>query len=581
MSNANNGPVANFQNFALHEPILDALEALKFETPTPIQAESLPHTLAGKDLIGCAQTGTGKTAAFLIPLLMKLLEDEEAQALVLAPTRELALQIQGVAHDLAQRIEGFRSVLIIGGVSMFPQKKDLARRPALIVGTPGRIVDHLRQGTIDFSNVRSLVLDEADRMLDMGFAPQLRAIRDELPKERQTMLFSATMPVDILKLAQQYLKDPARVTIGEVSKPVERIEQVVIPASQVGKNDALLDELNKEQGSALIFMRTKRRADRLARFLNEYGHKVALIHGDRSQRQREEAIERFREGDTRILVATDIASRGIDIPEIQLVVNFDLPDCPEDYVHRIGRTARAGKEGKAILFVTPEDRAEWNDLQKFLAKKGKELPNPNFSNIPKAEARPAGERRPRSEGWKMKEEGGEGRGERRQGPSRYGQSTNNRELGLTPNSRYAKRSGHGQGNRPFSKKPFPGSPGSSQPRFDREERGQGRPWQQRDNRGQGGGGSRFGGQRGGNRYGEQRQGGGSRYGQQRRSGGNRPWQKPAFEGQQREYDGSQRAFAQAQRENSSEKRVFASDKPRRAHANGPRNHESESSRWDD
>jgi superfamily II DNA/RNA helicase len=567
MSKSNHGTIANFQNFALAEPILEALEALSFETPTPIQAESLPHTLTGKDLIGCAQTGTGKTAAFLIPLLTKLLEDEEAQALVLAPTRELALQIQGVAHDLAQRIEGFRSVLLIGGVSLFPQKKDLARKPALIVGTPGRIVDHLRQRTLDLSRVRSLVLDEADRMLDMGFAPQLRVIRDALPKERQTMLFSATMPIDILKLAQQYLRDPARVTIGEVSKPVERIEQVVIPSSQVGKNDGLLDELNKEPGSVLIFTRTKRRADKLARFLNEYGHKISVIHGDRSQRQREEAIERFREGASRILVATDIASRGIDIPEIQLVVNFDLPDCPEDYVHRIGRTARAGKEGKAILFVTPEDREEWNALQKFLSKKGKELENPSFAGIAKA-PRPEGEgaRRPRSEGWKPREANGseQPRAERRPGPSRYGQSTNNRELGTTPGSRYAKRAGHGEGNSRFGarrERPFPGTSGSAQPR--RDDRGAPRPWQQREDRA-----PRFGsGERpqGGSRYGQA--GGGARFGGARKEYGNkRSWQKPAFEGQQREYDGSQRAFAQAQRENTSPRGAgYAGDKPRRAH----------------
>lgn len=357
--------MTDFSTMGLPTSLEQALQKLQFLKPTPIQAQAVPVALTGRDLIGCAQTGTGKTAAFCIPLLARLQNMPGKGALILAPTRELAFQIANVLRQLTDGQPEMRPSLVIGGANMHGQKKSLARQPRLIVATPGRLMDHMGSKTVNLSNIGILVLDEADQMLDMGFAPQLERIARVLPTERQTLLFSATLPDKILALASKYLRDPARVTVGAASRPVERITQSVVHTTVKEKNDVLLDELNARKGSILIFVRTKSRTERLARYLDEYGYEVGRIHGGRTQAQRTSALLGFREGTIRILVATDIAARGLDVPQIAHVINYDLPQAPEDYVHRVGRTARAGAAGEALCLLVPEDKNQWRLISKF------------------------------------------------------------------------------------------------------------------------------------------------------------------------------------------------------------------------
>ncbi len=354
-----------FNDLPLPAALHRALEAMSFSTPTPIQEKAIPVVLAKQDLIGCAQTGSGKTGAFSIPIVARLLEQPTQTALVLAPTRELAMQIGEVLTKLVSAAPQLRVALLIGGASMFKQKRALAQRPRIIVATPGRLVDHIQQGTVHLSQTALLVLDEADRMLDMGFAPQLKAILPHLPADRQTLLFSATLPPNIVELAARYLKNPQRVTIESTQAEAPRIQHTVVETNNDAKNEVLLDQLNSRSGRILIFARTKHRTDRLAKFLQKYGHSVARIHGDRTQSQREAALSGFRSGQYRILVATDIAARGIDVPHIGHVINYDLPQSPEDYVHRIGRTARAGASGEAICLLVPDDRIQWRRIARL------------------------------------------------------------------------------------------------------------------------------------------------------------------------------------------------------------------------
>lgn len=360
--------IQNFEELTLPPELQATLKGMKFTQPTPIQSKAIPAALTGQDIIGCAQTGTGKTAAFSIPLITHLLANPTKSALILVPTRELAVQVEDVLKKLTHGLKDLGTALLIGGLSMHAQKRMLVKRPRILVATPGRLVDHLQQRSVNLSQVAILVLDEADRMLDMGFAPQLNQILRFVPKERQTLLFSATLPPDIEKMAGKVLKNPLRITIGQVSQAAPKILQEVVQTTQRTKPDDLVDELNARKGSILVFARTKRRTDKVARYLNQYGFNAGRIHGDRSQKQRQEAIDGFRSGKMRILVATDIAARGIDITHIAHVINYDLPQQAEDYVHRIGRTARAGAEGSAVTFVTPEDRAAWRDITKLLAR---------------------------------------------------------------------------------------------------------------------------------------------------------------------------------------------------------------------
>ena len=284
--------------------------------------------------------------------------------LVLAPTRELAAQIVSAIEQLSKNFPQLRTALLIGGVPLPPQVRALSRSPRIIVATPGRLLDHLEQRTISLSKVQILVLDEADRMLDMGFEPQLRRIMRYVPEQRQTMLFSATIPAEILSLASKFLKDPVRVSAGPVTQPVEKIDQKLRRTTIIGKNDVLVDELGSRRGSVIIFARTKARTDRVAKLLNRLGHDVDRIHGDRTQSQRTKAIEGFRAKNFRILVATDIAARGLDIPHVAHVINYDLPECSDDYLHRIGRTARAGAAGSALALITPEDEKQWQEISR-------------------------------------------------------------------------------------------------------------------------------------------------------------------------------------------------------------------------
>jgi len=345
----------SFQQFGLHPDLLKAVQQMRYVEPTPIQQQAIPVVMSGRDLIGCAQTGTGKTAAFALPILHKLHPIRRAQirALILTPTRELASQINEVFEGLTAHTKLYTAA-IYGGVGMPPQERALRLGTDVIVATPGRLLDHMNRGIGRFDGLEVLVLDEADRMLDMGFLPDVKRIISHLPKQRQTMLFSATMPKEILDLSRHILQNPAMIQIGRQAKPAEGVSQSAYPVAQHLKTDlllALLETLAIE--STLIFARTKVRTERLTRQLKEGGHKAALIHGDRTQGQRLAALEGFRNRAYRILVATDIAARGLDIDGISHVINFDVPMTPEDYVHRVGRTARAKALGAALTLVAP------------------------------------------------------------------------------------------------------------------------------------------------------------------------------------------------------------------------------------
>jgi ATP-dependent RNA helicase RhlE len=345
----------SFAELNLSAEALRALDKAGFEHPTPIQAQAIPPALAGRDVIGTAATGTGKTAAFLLPILDRLAGKTGTRALVLAPTRELAVQI-GEELERFGRGRHVRGAVVIGGVGMGAQAEALRRGAQVVIATPGRLVDHLQQRTASLDAIEVLVLDEADRMLDMGFKPQLDRILQRVPKRRQTLLFSATMAGEVADFARAHLSDPVRVEVARSGTTAARAEQQVFLAGQDEKVALLLALLSRDDVSTLVFTRTKRRADRVWKSVGRAGHKVARIHADRSQAQRRMALDGFKDGTYRVLVATDIAARGIDVADIGHVVNFDLPHVPEDYVHRVGRTARAEASGRASSFSSPEER---------------------------------------------------------------------------------------------------------------------------------------------------------------------------------------------------------------------------------
>ncbi len=346
--------MTTFADLKLSEKALHALERAGFEHPTPIQAQAIPPALLGKDVIGTAATGTGKTAAFLLPIIERLAGQPGTRALVLAPTRELALQI-GEELERFGKGRHVRGAVVIGGVGMGQQTLAFKNKVEVIIATPGRLVDHLQQGTARLDQIEVLVLDEADRMLDMGFKPQLTRILQRLPRKRQTLLFSATMGEEVSQFAAAHLHAPVRVEVVRSGTTAARAEQRVFLCSQEEKQPLLLALLAQDDLSTLVFTRTKRRADRVARGVERAGHKVARIHADRSQGQRKQALDGFKRGQYRVLIATDIAARGIDVEEIGHVVNFDLPHVAEDYVHRVGRTARASASGLASAFCAPEE----------------------------------------------------------------------------------------------------------------------------------------------------------------------------------------------------------------------------------
>jgi len=358
---------SNFHALGLSDALLQDLAAAGFSSPTPIQEQAIPPALTGRDVIGCAQTGTGKTAAFVIPMVERLAALPKGQplALILAPTRELALQTLTTIEKLG-RSRRVSATVIVGGADMQAQVRGLRQRPEILVATPGRLLDHMWNGTISLSSIKMLVLDEADRMLDMGFAPQINQILDALPEERQTLLFSATLPTDLARLVHASVNNPVRVMVAPSATTADGVTQAVHHTSHDAKADLPLSLLGADKDTALVFTRTKHRADRLGRMLGSAGHRVAVLHGDRSLSQRRAALDGFKRGTFRVLVATDIAARGIDVANIGHVINFDLPNCPEDYVHRIGRTARMKTTGRATSFVTGEDHQQLRDIERLL-----------------------------------------------------------------------------------------------------------------------------------------------------------------------------------------------------------------------
>ncbi|MBI5732524.1 DEAD/DEAH box helicase [Candidatus Jorgensenbacteria bacterium] len=356
----------DFYGLGIAPGILEILAKLHFKIPTPIQEQSIPIAIEGKDLMGIAQTGTGKTLAFGIPLIQHVLNGK-GSGLVIAPTRELALQIDETFRKVGMSLN-LRTAVLIGGESIGRQIRDLHRSPQVVIGTPGRIIDHLTQRTLSLQKVSILVLDEADRMLDMGFAPQLNRILSILPKNKQTMLFSATMPQSIVDIAKAYLKLPIRVEIARSGTTVKDVTQELFFVTQEEKPRLLEKLLQEYRGSVLVFSRTKYSAKKITSLVRALGHKSAEIHGNRSLGQRKEALEGFKTGRYRVLVATDIAARGIDVTNIELVLNYDLPENAEDYVHRIGRTARAGTSGHAISFARPNQFQDVRAIERLIRK---------------------------------------------------------------------------------------------------------------------------------------------------------------------------------------------------------------------
>ena len=360
----------NFSELPIDNKLKNSIRFADFITPTPIQSKSIPISLSGKDILGTAQTGTGKTLAFTIPMINKLLIDKNTMALIVCPTRELATQVMQTVLKLNVREIGIGNALLIGGESMQKQLKKLKKRARIIVGTPGRINDHLKRQSLNLSKVSYLVLDETDRMLDMGFTPQIETILKFIPKEHQTLLFSATLPNNILRISEKYLNNPERIAIGSLSTPIEKIKQETFQITQDKKYHELINQLVERSGSILVFVKTKHGADKIVKRLKYDGHSADAIHGNLRQSKRDRVINNFRNGKIRILIATDVAARGLDIPLIKHVINYDLPQVPEDYIHRVGRTGRAGKEGSSLTFITPNDRSMWNSISKLI--------DPNF-----------------------------------------------------------------------------------------------------------------------------------------------------------------------------------------------------------
>ena len=366
--------MTTFADLGLSPKLLTALSKTALTTPTPIQAQAIPHIMQGRDLMGLAQTGTGKTAAFGLPLLHRLLElghppgPKNVRALILAPTRELIGQIKDHL-EVFTKGTAVKVTMVVGGASLFKQAQALSKGTDVLVATPGRLIDLLERGDVRLDQCAYLVLDEADHMLDMGFIHSLRKIAKHIPLKRQTMLFSATMPKDIEEIADTYLRDPVRVQVAPPGKPIEKIVQGVYFIPNGDKAKLLETYLKGHPGEqALVFGRTKHGSEKLMKLLDSWGFKVGSIHGNKSQSQRDRTLTEFRSGALDVLVATDVAARGIDIPTVRHVYNYDLPNVPENYVHRIGRTARAGAEGTAVAFCAPAEMGELQAIEKILKK---------------------------------------------------------------------------------------------------------------------------------------------------------------------------------------------------------------------
>ena len=426
----------NFKLLKIEDSLKNSLEKMKFTKPTPIQAMAIPVALEGKDILGTAQTGTGKTLAFSIPLINKLILDKNAFALVMCPTRELATQVMAAIKSIISDKINIKTALLIGGEAMQKQLRQLGNRSRIIVGTPGRINDHLKRKSLNLSATKYLVLDETDRMLDMGFTPQIEMILKYVPKDHQTLLFSATLPQNIVRISERYLNKPERISTGSTSVPIAKIKQETLQVFKENKYDELVDQFIARKGSILVFVKTKRGADKMVKRLKEEGHSADAIHGDLRQSKRDRVITSFRKGLKRILIATDVAARGLDIPLIQHVINYDLPQVPEDYVHRIGRTARAGTEGSALTFLTPDDRSMWNEISKLI--------DPNFKPAPR------GARGDSRGGKKGKAPYNKKRKFRDEKKSSYGRSSSSSRDGEKKSFGYKGKSSFGDKSKPSS-----------------------------------------------------------------------------------------------------------------------------------
>jgi ATP-dependent RNA helicase RhlE len=419
-----------FKQLGLNPLLLEAIKDMRYTQPTPVQEKAIPYILQGRDIIATAQTGTGKTAAFLLPILHQLIDMPRGvtRALIISPTRELSQQIDEVCLGLAYHT-GLKVALLVGGAPMFPQEKVLRAGAELVIATPGRLLDHMRMSQVRFDELHTFVLDEADRMLDMGFMPDIKRIIGRLPARQQTLMFSATMPPVIVNLAKELLKKPLMIQVGKRSAPAVGITQAAYPVAEPLKKLLLRHLLrNMKMPSVLIFTRTKQSAHRLARYIADDGFKVAELHGNLTQPQRDKALDQFRRGEIQALVATNIAARGLDVEHISHVISFDVPNVPEDYVHRIGRTARAKAKGDAFILVSP---AEEKNLLRIERQIGQRLPRitlPDFDYEQEAPARDQagggrGRRPSRSEGRSGSSRSGSSRsGSSRSGSSRSGSS---------------------------------------------------------------------------------------------------------------------------------------------------------------
>ena len=388
--------MTTFQDFALPEALQHKLDALGFDKPTPVQERAIPAALEHRDILGSAQTGTGKTAAFSIPLLTKIMNHADVYGIIVTPTRELALQVDEQIRAFLSAKSKIRSVVLIGGASIERQVQALGKRPKIVVGTPGRIIDHLERKSLDLSGFNYVVLDETDRMLDMGFSAPIAEIFSHVSKERQTLLFSATLPKNIQKISAQYLQNPVRIEMGQVNSVGDNIVQSTQFVSKDGKFEMLVDALREHDQSAIVFMNSKFATEEMAKRLKSAGITAEAIHGDLRQSKRERVISNLRDNKFRVLVATDVAARGIDVPHIHQVINFDLPRQTEDYIHRIGRTGRNGAQGIALNLATRDDMEKLNDIERLI--------NPKAAKS--AHNRPAGKparKKPQAKGrWRNK-----------------------------------------------------------------------------------------------------------------------------------------------------------------------------------
>ncbi len=397
-----------FADLGIGQKLLATLTNKGFVTPTPIQHQVISGALEGKDVVGIAQTGTGKTLAFGIPMIQRLAQ-HGGQGLIVVPTRELALQVEAALAQIGGSL-GLKTAIVIGGVSQHSQVRAIKRDPHVVIATPGRLVDLMEQGIYKLDRVSVITLDEADRMLDVGFLPQIKMILEKSPKEKQVMLFSATMPKAISSLASKFMRLPLRIEIapqGTSSKNIEQEVFVITKNDKMRLLDSILEKYKTD--TTLIFSRTKHGAKRIARDIRHMGHTATEIHGNRSQPQRERALEGFTNGKYRVMVATDIAARGIDVKDITLVINFDLPDNSEDYVHRIGRTGRAGRSGKAISFVTPPEKADVRKIEQLIRKT---LPVLDIPTLPPQRSKAPMEPRPEGGGGRGRNSGNPGRGDK-------------------------------------------------------------------------------------------------------------------------------------------------------------------------